>query len=112
MNRKLGSGARGTATSEKSPVFSAGFVAPLNLNFSTGDPLAGFRPSAAVEPFVVIRQPKPAVVIRGRIPARGVVSTADQLGWTPAFTQKLRSSLAPFAEDWNDPTMEVYDDAE
>lgn len=115
MNTTYKGAARGTSTSEKSPFFSTGFVAPLNLNFSTGDPLAGFKASAALEPYVVIRQPLgervlPRLSEAGATPDSGTrIVTPENLGWSPAFTQQVKSSLDSFAEEWSDPTMDVYD---
>lgn len=36
--------------------------------------------------------------------------TIDDLGWTTEDAARIRAQLAAFAEDWDDPTMDVYDD--
>jgi hypothetical protein len=34
--------------------------------------------------------------------------TIEDLGWTPEYAQAVRARLASFAEDWDDPAMDVY----
>ena len=34
--------------------------------------------------------------------------TIEDLGWTPEYAQVVRARLASFAEDWDDPAMDVY----
>lgn len=31
------------------------------------------------------------------------------LGWTPEEAAKVRQQLRPFADDWDDPSMDIYD---
>jgi uncharacterized protein (DUF433 family) len=33
----------------------------------------------------------------------------DDLGWTPEQAARVREQLKPFADDWDDPSMNVYD---
>lgn len=36
--------------------------------------------------------------------------TIDDLGWAPEYAAHVRGLLAAFAEDWDDPIMDVYND--
>lgn len=36
--------------------------------------------------------------------------TIHDLGWTPEKAFAVRNQLAAFAEDWDDPAMDVYND--
>jgi hypothetical protein len=37
--------------------------------------------------------------------------TARDLGWTRERTKEVRAKLSAFAKDWDDPRMDVYNDA-
>jgi hypothetical protein len=43
-------------------------------------------------------------------PTQKPLLTTDSLGWDLSFTDRTRSSLRSFAEDWNDPAMDIYDE--
>ncbi|GIK64925.1 MAG: hypothetical protein BroJett018_27190 [Chloroflexota bacterium] len=36
--------------------------------------------------------------------------TIEDLGWTPDQAAAIRAQLSAFAEDWDDPAMDVYDE--
>lgn len=36
--------------------------------------------------------------------------TIDDLGWSPEYAAQVRSQFATFAEDWDDPAMDIYDE--
>jgi hypothetical protein len=36
--------------------------------------------------------------------------TIEDLGWTPEQAAQLRAQFGIFAEDWDDTSMDVYDD--
>ena len=36
--------------------------------------------------------------------------TIDDLGWTEAKAAEVRTHLASFVEDWDDPRMDIYND--
>ena len=36
--------------------------------------------------------------------------TIDDLGWTEAKAAEVRTQLASFVEEWDDPRMDVYND--
>lgn len=37
--------------------------------------------------------------------------TARDLGWTRERTKEVRAKLSAFAKDWDDPRMDVYNEA-
>jgi hypothetical protein len=37
--------------------------------------------------------------------------TPKDLGWTREQTREVRAKLSAFAPDWDDPSMDVYDEA-
>ncbi len=37
--------------------------------------------------------------------------TIRDLGWTREHAREVRALLAPFAADWDDPRMDIYDEA-
>ena len=41
-------------------------------------------------------------------PSPGGPLTIDDLGWTPQQALEIRARLSSFAEDWDDPGMDVY----
>ena len=41
--------------------------------------------------------------------AAGESLTIKDLGWTQEQAAEIRARLASFAEDWDDPIMDVYD---
>jgi hypothetical protein len=41
--------------------------------------------------------------------AEGRKATVEAFGWTREEAAEIRASLASFAEDWDDPAMDVYD---
>ena len=91
---------------------SIGYFAPANLNYSVGDPLAGLRPNIAAVPFVVVREALDNFQLPGddrELTPEGQPFSASGLGWSKHFTEKIRTSLASFDADWNDPAMDVYD---
>jgi len=42
--------------------------------------------------------------------AVGSSLTIDDLGWTEAKAAEVRTHLASFVEDWDDPRMDIYND--
>jgi hypothetical protein len=36
--------------------------------------------------------------------------TIEDLGWTPEEAKQIRAQFGLFAEDWDDPAMDVYND--
>ena len=45
-----------------------------------------------------------------RSPWRGKRLTIRELGWTREHAREVRAKLAAFATDWDDPTMDIYDE--
>lgn len=45
----------------------------------------------------------------GHPTTQGPLTIAD-LGWTPEQAAAIRAQLAAFADDWDDPAMDVYDE--
>jgi hypothetical protein len=66
--------------------------------------------------------PMPAKALRGkqpvtapRKPAKRVTLTKNQLtirdlGWTRERAREVRAKLATFAADWDDPSMDIYNE--
>lgn len=44
-------------------------------------------------------------------PPQSDTLTIDDLGWTREKAAEMRGALSAFAEDWDDPEMDVYDHA-
>jgi hypothetical protein len=45
-----------------------------------------------------------------RSPWRGERLTIRDLGWTREHAREVRAKLATFAVDWDDPSMDIYDE--
>lgn len=52
------------------------------------------------------------VVVVGAAASPPRAETVTDLGWTPDEAAETRARLASFADDWNAPGMEVYDDVQ
>ena len=37
------------------------------------------------------------------------IGNIADLGWTPEQAARVRQQLQPFADDWDDPSMDIYD---
>jgi hypothetical protein len=49
--------------------------------------------------------------VRHSAERRSSTLTVKQLGWTEEVARDVRAQLAAFAEDWDDPAMDVYDES-
>jgi len=47
--------------------------------------------------------------VKGR-PGRGKRLSIRELGWTREQAREVRAKLATFAVDWDDPSMDVYNE--
>jgi hypothetical protein len=45
-----------------------------------------------------------------RSPRRGKRLTIRDLGWTREHAREVRAKLATFAADWDDPSMDIYNE--
>jgi hypothetical protein len=45
-----------------------------------------------------------------RVPRAGKKLTIRELGWTREHAREVRAKLATFAMDWDDPSMDVYNE--
>jgi hypothetical protein len=45
-----------------------------------------------------------------RIPRAGKKLTIRDLGWTREHAREVRARLATFAMDWDDPSMDIYNE--
>jgi hypothetical protein len=45
-----------------------------------------------------------------RVPRAGKKRTIRDLGWTREHAREVRAKLATFAMDWDDPSMDIYNE--
>jgi hypothetical protein len=45
-----------------------------------------------------------------RAPGAGKKLTIRELGWTREHAREVRAKLATFAMDWDDPSMDIYNE--
>jgi hypothetical protein len=45
-----------------------------------------------------------------RIPRTDKKLTIRDLGWTREYAREVRAKLATFAPDWDDPSMDIYNE--
>jgi len=45
-----------------------------------------------------------------RVPRGGKKLTIHDLGWTREHAREVRAKLATFAMDWDDPSMDIYNE--
>jgi len=63
----------------------------------------------------VRHRPKPARRRKGAatpvtVQTKRAALTIHDLGWTKEMARDVRAQLASFAEDWDDPAMDVYNE--
>jgi len=57
------------------------------------------------------KRPPPAPGKQGkRVPWAGKKLTIRDLGWTRERAREVRAKLATFAMDWDDPSMDIYNE--
>jgi hypothetical protein len=57
-----------------------------------------------------LKKRKRKAASRGQAERRRRVLSIRDLGWTEDMARNVRARLASFAEDWDDPAMDVYDE--
>lgn len=66
-------------------------------------------PPGPAEVLLVV-QPESSEGSSGASPSPSSSLTIDDLGWTEAKAAEVRTHLASFVEDWDDPRMDIYND--